>query len=59
MGVREGTNTGFRGVTERSGDKTSKYEATVYINGKRVWVKGKRTLQEAVQARKEFILNLL
>lgn len=56
---RRKTNTGFKGVTKRGSNKTSKYESTLYINGIRIWTKGKKTLHEAVEARKEFILNLL
>lgn len=53
------TNTGFRGVTKRSGNNASNYEASVSIGGNRVFFKGTKTLQEAVKARTEYIISLL
>lgn len=52
------TNTGFRGVSKRN-HSGSKYEATVNIQGRRVFYKGAKTLQEAVEARTNFITGLL
>ncbi len=52
------TNTGFKGITRRTGN-SSNYEATVNIQGRRVFHKGTKTLQEAVEARNNYILSLL
>lgn len=53
------TNTGFKGVTKRSNPKASNFEATVNINGTRIFYKGTKTLQDAVRARRQFIIDLL
>lgn len=57
----EGTNTGFRGITKRT--NTGKFEVRVRVKDSSIqhsfYVGLKHTLQEAVQARNEFIKNLL
>lgn len=53
------TNTGFKGVTRRGETTGSRFESTVNIQGRRVFSKGTQSIQEAVEARKQFILNLL
>ena len=55
------TNTGFKGVSEvkRTKSKNPSYEAYVMIEGKRIYIKSSKTIQQAVINRTEYITNLL